>query len=72
MGSKKNSTTPMAPIRKIGMWSTISDAVQSGWGAAARLIAVIATVGIVTTFLALATGGGGIGLLLRTLLDIRF
>jgi hypothetical protein len=54
------------------MWATISDAVQSGWGAVGRLIAVIATIGIIATFVALATGAGGIGFLLRALLDIRF
>jgi hypothetical protein len=28
--------------RQVGMWSTISEAVQEGWGATARLAAILA------------------------------
>lgn len=37
MGTKRHTKN-----RRVGMWSTISDAVRDGWGATARLIAILA------------------------------
>lgn len=60
--------------RRAGMWSTITAAVQAGWGATVRLLTVLAVLGvllIVTTATATATATAGdsdIVVMLRTLL----
>jgi hypothetical protein len=42
--------------RKAGMWSTIGMAVQAGWGATARLLAVLVTIGLILVVASAAAG----------------
>lgn len=52
--------------QKIGMWSTIADAVQAGWGATGRLLTIILLLGMIATTIAVATGGGDLVVAVRT------
>lgn len=54
---------------KAGMWSTIADAVQSGWGSTARLLVILVMLGAILTGAAMATGESELMGLVRTLLD---
>lgn len=54
---------------KAGMWSTIADAVQSGWGSTARLLVILLMLGAMLTGAAMATGESELVGLVRTLLD---
>lgn len=50
------------------MWSTIADAVQSGWGSTARLLVILVMLGAILTGAAMATGESELMGLVRTLL----
>lgn len=52
---------------KVGMWSTIADAVQSGWGSTARLLIILVMLGAILTSAAMATGESELVGLVRTL-----
>lgn len=54
--------------RKVGMWSAIADAVQSGWGSTVRLLLVILALGIVLTNIALAASESSVGFAFRKVL----
>ena len=54
--------------RKVGMWSAIADAVQSGWGSTVRLLLVLLALGIVLTNIAQAARESGTGIAFRMLL----
>jgi hypothetical protein len=38
-----------AENKRVGMWSTISDAVHEGWGATARLLVILFALGVPTS-----------------------
>lgn len=53
---------------RVGLWSTVTKAVTGGWGATARLLAILATLGAIAIGLAVAVGASPGGGLLRALL----
>jgi len=53
---------------KAGMWSTITEAVQAGWGPTARLLAVFALLGLLVVGIAVVAGDSGIATGIRALL----
>lgn len=65
MGTSK--ATRMGSQIKAGMWSTIADAVQSGWGSTARLLLILAVLGAIVTGVAMASGDSELVGLVRTL-----
>lgn len=66
MGIKKMNRSES--VRRVGMWSTIADAVESGWGSVARLVVVLIALGTVGSGAAVATSNSGLVTILRTLL----
>lgn len=54
-------------IRPRGMWGTVDEAVQSGWGAAFRLILVLTTMSALLAGVGLFVGSGEVADILRTL-----
>lgn len=52
---------------KAGMWSTIAAAIEAGWGPTARLLAVLAALGIVIIGFAIAAGDTGLGVIFHAL-----
>ena len=51
-----------------GMWSTITAAVQAGWGPTGRLVSVLAVLGMVLIGVTAAAGDSAPAVLLRALL----
>jgi hypothetical protein len=66
MGTKKAAHADRSA--KIGMWSTIADAVQSGWGPTSRLLVVLVVLGTVVAGSAMVTGDSELATIIRTLL----
>ena len=54
--------------RQAGMWSTIAAAVKAGWGDTARLLLILALLGVLFVAFALAAGESEIYYALRALL----
>lgn len=65
---KTNKATRPDSQIKTGMWSTIADAVQSGWGSTARLLLILVMLGAIVTGAAMATGDSELVGLVRTFL----
>lgn len=47
---------PKKPERKAGMWTTISSAVDGGWGSTVRLVVIFAMITVAVVSVALVTG----------------
>lgn len=54
--------------RKAGMWSTITAAVQAGWGPTGRLLTVLAVLGALLIGVTVAAGDSDMVVILRALL----
>lgn len=53
---------------KAGMWSTITAAVQAGWGPTGRLLTVLAVLGFLLIGVTVAAGDSDMVVVLRALL----
>ena len=67
MSSKYRKTEP---LRKASVWSTISAAVQAGWGPTGRLLTIIALVGLFALGFTLVAKDSETTLLLRALVSL--
>lgn len=54
-------TKPKRPDHppRVGMWSTISAAVQAGWPQTMRLLVILVVAGLTLSAIAIASGGEG-------------
>ncbi|GAB2709223.1 hypothetical protein BKA24_002542 [Microbacterium marinum] len=58
---------PKKAETKAGMWSTITAAVEGGWGATGRLVVILAVVAAAIVAVILVSGGGAVMMGLRSL-----
>lgn len=65
-------TRPSRPpaTSRTGLWSTVSSAINGGWGTTARMLVILLALGTIAIGLALAVGGGLGGMALRSLLTL--
>lgn len=57
------------PPSRPGMWSTIGDAVSSGWGATVRMVVILLTLGVMGIGAAMAMEAGALRSLIGLLIS---